>query len=113
MSKLVIWTYFYEPMRLGGSLWNPKGCEIEAGEPVDLGGGYAGHEIESPQGFTVVAEASSGAIVGPNLASVRKDIAEGDPEVMKEQVEKALTECEGIPIMSPDSFWGALKKARG
>jgi hypothetical protein len=111
MSKVTIWTYFYEPFRLGGSLWNPKGCEVEAGEAADLGGDWKGFEIPTPFGTTVVVESTSGAIVGATLDDVRKDIASGNPDVMARQVAEAVTEVTNMKTISPEEFWRGLQKA--
>ncbi len=112
----IIWTYGYRPFVMGGKTNYIRGAEVECEGPYDLGGGYSGYTVVSPSGHGLVVEATSGAIVMNDkttaeeaLRLVRKDIKEGDPEMMKEQVAKAQEEMEGIERESEEDFWNALK----
>ena len=103
----------YFPFVLGGNVWQPRACEVEADGPHDLGAGYQGYLVTSPGGHYVVAEATTGAMVGPNLEAVRKDIAEGDPELMVKQMAQAKIDSTGTKMMEPDEFWGRWEKTAG
>ena len=111
--KIKIYTMFYFPFVMGGNVWQPWACEVEADGPHDLGGGYQGYLVTSPGGHYVVAEATTGAMIGPNLEAVRKDIAEGDPEIMAKQMEQSKSDSTGVQMLEPEEFWPTWEKSMG
>lgn len=111
-EKLKVFTLAYFPFTMGGRVWRPMACEIEFENydgPHDLGGGYRGYIITAPNGATFIAEADSGGFVGPSLKMVRQDIENGDPAVMKQQVEDALRQSKEAEVVDTDEFWRKLK----
>jgi hypothetical protein len=101
------WTYVYNPFVMGGNTHRAKGFEFEGVERVELGKGYYGYTLQSPNGKSIVVEEHSGAIIGNSLEDVRNDIDQGDSEVMKKQVEKACKEV--VIIISESEFWSLYK----
>ena len=103
------WNWGYFPFSLGGPPHRRVKATLPAEGPFDLGGGYQGYLITSPQGKTRVAEATTGAIVGDTLEQVRDDIAQGDPEIIAQQVAKAADDGEQASNISAEQFWTRLK----
>ena len=103
-----IWTLQYRPFTMGGKVYQPAKCDVEVDGPHDLGGGYQGYIATAPNGRTFVAEATSGAIVGPTLEDVRGDISQADPAVMAEQVAKAIAQSATAAVITPEDFWQCL-----
>ncbi len=105
-----VWTYGYFPFTMGGDVWRPIKCDVSvAAGPFDLGAGYEGYLIVSPNGTTFVAELITGAFVGPNIESVREDILNSDIEMMKENIDHAKKDFKKATIETQDSFWNKLK----
>ena len=94
---------------MGGDVNVPVGTEIEVGQKVKLGLGYEGYLIVNPfTGETRVAEATTGAIIGPSIEEVRKDIKTGSSEKMVEQMHWAtgVVTDKKVEIVSAEDFWG-------
>jgi hypothetical protein len=109
--KMIIWTYKYNPFQMDGRLSRPFGCNVEVGEPVELGKGYFGYEVKSPSGRTVVAEKSSGAIAGNSIEQVREDIALcNNAQMMDEQIKQALINSKLVDIVPLDEFWSVYER---
>ena len=109
--QIEIWKRGYSPFTLGGDVHRPIKMKVEASAPVDLGEGYQGYIIDTPKGKTLVAESTSGAVVGDTLEMVRADIAAGDPEVMRKQIEDAKRTRDDAEEVSPDVFFGILPQS--
>lgn len=101
--KAVLWTRGYRPFIMGGNVNAPLGVEIEV-LPVDLGKKFKGYIAVTPKGKTMIAEATTGAIVGTSLEEVKKDIQEGDLKTMKQQVKDAAEMKKRMEILSFDEF---------
>ena len=102
------WTYVYSPFRMGGDTWHPTGFEFESNERIELGKGFYGYVLKSPNGKTIVVEEKSGAIVGDSLERVKADIENGDIEIMKQQVKQA---CDvNVKIIDEEDFWKIYDK---
>lgn len=115
-GTFTIWSEFYDPFIFGGSCYYPGGIKVDPGTKFDLGKGFFGYLVQNPVSKrTHVAEATTGAFVGDTLEKVRKDIATGDLEVMKNQVIKSAERAKSIRLMEPAEFWrrmiGAEKKS--
>lgn len=108
MTSVKVWTLKHNPFALGMS-YKPVGCYVEANGPFDLGEGYKGYLVVSPKGKTFVAEALSGAFVGPSIEAVRKDIETGDLELMKRQVEDAIQQSKAVETIPAEEFWSLLR----
>ena len=104
-----VFTLEYVPFVMGGSVWQPMACEVEADGPHDIGHGFEGYIVTAPNGKTFIAEAISGAFVGPDLETVRNDIRIGEKETMQKQVYDALAMSEKARMAEPDEFWRKLK----
>lgn len=105
--KLKIWTFGYRPFILGGNVSYIVATEVPMSVPVDLGYGFMGHVITTPDGKTRIAEARTGAIIGGTLKSVKADIKKGKPSVMEEQVIKAQEALDTMDVetLEPEEFW--------
>ena len=104
-----VFTMEYVPFVMGGNVWQPMCCEVEADGPHDLGDGYKGYVITAPNGKTFIAEETSGAFVGPDLKAVREDIETGDKSIMADQVADAVIQMKKAKERSQDHFWRKLK----
>jgi hypothetical protein len=104
-----VFTMRYQPFIMGGNVWQPVCCDVEVEGPYELGLGYKGYVVTAPNGKTFVAEASTGAFVGPDVKSVKNDIETGDQELMKKQVSEAAVLSKKASEVSAEEFWGLLK----
>ena len=105
-STITIWTLAYRPFIMGGDVHAPVGARVAALGPYDLGKGFEGYVVIDPfTGASAVAEASSGALVGPDLSSVRADIAAADEAVMRRQVEESLETRKKVHVLDAEAFW--------
>jgi hypothetical protein len=101
------WTYFADPLTVGGYINKAKGFKFEGKEKVVLGKGYFGYVLQSPKGKTIIVESQSGAIIGNDLNIVKSDIQQGDSDIMKKQVEQAIKET--ITLITEQQFWSRYK----
>lgn len=108
--RIKIWTAAYMPFILGGDVYQPLFCEVEAQGPIDLGRGYKGYLVLAPDGSTVVAESTSGGLVGPTIQEVRADIKSGSIAVMRKQVEEAVEKGKTARPIAPEEFWTLMGK---
>ena len=108
--KLTVWTRAYRPFLMGGNVHAPISTELEVDEPVDLGNGVQGHLLTSPGGTTIVAEASTGAFVGPDIETVKKNIADAEPEVLEQQLEAARELFKTADPVTEEEFWRLYDK---
>jgi hypothetical protein len=109
-KELVVWTYFKRPMTMGGSVLRPVGYKTLVSHKLDLGKGFYGYEIKSPMGVTVIIEEKSGAIVGNNLDTVKKDIALSNIDTMQNQVNNAREKLKAVEIIDETKFWSIYEK---
>ena len=110
-KTLDIWTYGYYPMTLGGPVRRPIKTSVSVGKPADIGAGYSAHLIDTPSGATVVAEASSGALIGPSLDAARADVASANPKTMAEQIADAIEKRDRASRLEPYEFFRRLRTA--
>ena len=110
---LRIWALRYRPFLMGGDVNRPMATTVIATGPYALGLGYSGYLVASPSGKTHVAEATSGALIGPSLAEVREDVRTGDPALMVQQVQTAQGEAVRAENVSPQEFWETFQKGKG
>jgi len=110
--EIKIYTLRYTPFIMGGNVWQPVGTLVEADGPHNLGAGYNGFVITAPNGETRIAEAESGAFVGPDLKTVKEDIRVGEPELMKRQVADAKIQSAQAKMIDPDEFWKLYQSAK-
>ncbi len=109
--KLKIWTYRYNPFVMGGSVWQPFGTEIEtANTPQPLGFGHEGIEITDPKGKTYVVHAATGALIGPDIATVKKDMEGCTKEEIDEVVAKHADAGKRAELVTPEEFWRLGRK---
>ena len=104
-----VWTEAYRPFMMGGDVHAPISTEVGVGEPVDVGNGIQVYLIKAPNGNEYVAESVTGAFVGICIKEVRQHIAEGDPEVMKQQIEAAKERAEKATLLDNTAFWSMFK----
>jgi len=104
-----VFTLGYFPFVMGGDVWQPICIDVEVDGPHDIGNGYQGYVVTAPNGKTFVAEATSGAFVGPDLKTVKEDISLGEKKMMAKQVADAVEQSKKAKELTPDEFWGMLK----
>ena len=109
---LRVWIQHYEPFQFGGDVHRPVCCDLEVGEPSDLGGGYEGYLIALPNGKTAVVESLSGGVVGLTIEEVRNDIAAGDGPTMAAQVAAAVNEGKRARLIDKQKFMSLLEVLR-
>lgn len=104
-----VYTESYQPFRMGGP-YIPIAIDVEPTRgPIDIGCGYKAYVVMAPNGTTFVAEAITGAFVGPNIRQVRRDIKTGDPAMMKQQIKEAKERMKHAETVSQDKFWAMLR----
>lgn len=111
-TTVKVWTWGYFPFTVGGEVNRPIFTNAVVPKDIrlhDLGKGYFGYLIGCKNGFVVV-EKETGGIVGDNLESVRRDIAEGDPKVMKQQIAENKKHGERAGYVKPEKFWDMIKR---
>jgi hypothetical protein len=108
------WIKPRSPFTLDGKVKEPLCTEIEVGQRFDLGKGIFGFVLMSPlTGESVVAETSTGMIVGLDIKSVRKAVQCGDEESIRKQLEGGLQRYKCARLVSNDEFWQAIAKLSG
>ena len=107
--KKVIWTLQRNPFAFG-IRDEPVGVEVE-GIKVDLGKGFTGIIAMSPSGRTVVAEFTSGAIVGHTVEEVRNDILIGVTRIMEQQVAQAMLTARSVKTLPANKFWTRYERS--
>jgi hypothetical protein len=108
--KIKIWTRAYRPLMVAGDPHTPVACMVEATGPYLLGSGYQGYVVMAPNGQTYVAERHTGALVGPDLETVRKDILTADHSVMDKQLADAAVSVKRASVLSADEFWKLMRQ---
>lgn len=116
-TKILVWTVGHDPFVMGGAVNYVLKTKVEATGPHKLGKGYKGYLVTAPNGKTFVAEAETGAFVGPTLESVAKDIAAADKAVMEQQIADAKVffndDWHQRAEATPEEFWTKLKCLKG
>ena len=113
LKDVDVWTAAYTPFIMGGDVNAPILTTVPAAGPFDLGRGFKGYLVTAPSGKTFVAEATTGAFVGPTIESVKKDIAKcTDIMLMKMQVSEAAELKKKARRVAPERFWTGLKANR-
>lgn len=110
-DRVFAWSMFYFPFTMGGDVWQAAGAEVECDEPIWFNG-HALAVCRGPDGASCVVEFTTGAVVGQDLLRVKADIAEGDPEVMKKQIDEANKLRKSARKVEVDHFWKCLTKAQ-
>ena len=96
---------------MGGPVRQPVKTDVDpTSGPHDLGQGYEGYIITTPTGNTRVAEAITGALVGDTLDDVRRDVANANPETMRDQVAAAAQHFRNAKTLTPAEFWRLMKE---
>ena len=106
-----IWTWGRFPFIMGGPVRQAVKTNVEpTSGPHDLGQGYEGYLITTPTGNTRVAEATTGALVGNTLDDVRRDVANANPETMRDQVNAAAKHARSARTLTAAEFWRLMKE---
>ncbi len=109
LVKLTIWTRGYRPFILGGDVNHPVCCDVEAEGPFRLGKGYWGYIVLKPSGEQVVAESTTGAVVGPSLAAVRRDIKTAEVSLMRDQIAESGVKARSAVKLPAAQFWKMMR----
>jgi len=104
----IVWHRTYQPFIMGGNVHSTISALLECVGPYDLGKGFTGWLTTAPNGRTFVSENRSHGTVGETIEQVRKDVAEGDAEVMRVQIIEHSQEGKDIKPSTPEQFWEAL-----
>ena len=110
MPQVTIMTRAYQPFIFGGKVEYNIKTTVEGDGPHDIGKGYKAYVIKTPKGKTRIAEATSGALIGPSLKAVIKDVAAGSAAIMKKQVGTAVKAAKKAKVLEPDEFWKMYEK---
>jgi hypothetical protein len=106
---MIVYTQRYRPFVFGSPIDFIK-CNVEVHlGPFDVGAGYQAFIIVAPNGKVFIAEAETGAFIGPSIEHVKEDIKTGDPEEMKRQIETARKQVQQAVLLEPEEFWKWLK----
>jgi hypothetical protein len=63
-----------------------------------------------PNGHVGYVDSKSGAFIGDDLKSIKKDVAAcEDVEVMKKQCKDAQKQAKTARLLNTDDFWGRLR----
>lgn len=108
-----IWTADYQPFILGGDCYAPIMADVPVSGPFDIGHGFQAYLAVAPNGRTFVAEATTGAIVGPTIKKVREDVASGKKRFMDQQVAEAKELRQRARTVTPDHLWERLGVSEG
>ena len=103
--EIKIWIPAYRPFIFGGNVNAPIECLVIAFGPFDIGKGLKAHVVIAPSGKTFVAESETGAIVGSSIQDVRKDVSEGDDQVIRDQIEWARQVVKDAVYVTAAEFW--------
>ncbi len=104
-AKITIWTRAYRPFIMGGDVNQPVCCDVQAEGPFRIGKGYQAYVVTKPSGAQTVAEATTGALIGPSLASVRSDMKTAKLSVVRDQVAGAAVEGRSAVKLPAAQFW--------
>lgn len=111
--KLTIWTEAYRPFLMGGDCNAPISTEVDTVDPpIDLGHGIEVYVITSPSGTCHIVEATTGALIGTDIDSVRRDVESADTEVMQRQIAEASERKIKANPVNEDQFWRLLENRR-
>lgn len=112
--NIIIWTNAYSPWIMGGNVNAPIGVKAEVGEPIKTPKGFKLYEIMSPnRKITVIAEATTGAIVGNSVEQVKEDIRIGDRKIMRNQIKEAEKKLKTVRVVSEQEFWSRYRHGEG
>jgi hypothetical protein len=106
---MIVYTQRYRPFVFGPPVDFIK-CNVEVHlGSFDVGSGYRAYIVVAPNGKVFIAEAETGAFIGPSIEQVKEDIKIGDPEEMKKQIETARKQLKQAVRLEPEEFWKWLK----
>lgn len=108
--KIEVFTYQYQPFRMGGPLWRPIKVKADAVGPITLRQGMEIMVVSTPDGRTFYSELKSGALLGDNLAEIVKDADMADPQVVAGQIAESIADMARAVLLGPDQFWRLIKK---
>lgn len=109
-----IWIPGYRPFVMGGHVNYTLACDVECEGPVDIGKGLFAYTATAPNGQQVIVDTVSLGVVGNDLEDVRKDVEEGELEVMLKQQIDAKKNYEAdrkrgaLEVKEPGYFWAKL-----
>ena len=100
-----IWTWGRFPFVMDGPVRQPVKTDVKPTfRPHDLGQSYEGYIITTPTGNTHVAEAITGDLVGDTLDDVRHDVANANPETIRDQIAAAAQHFRNAKTLTPAEF---------
>lgn len=115
-EERLIWTRAYSPFIMGGDVNAPIGTKMKCSViffEKSINGVNKLLVAESPDTKRiVVAEYTTGAIVGNDVTVVMEDIKQSSRKIIKEQIEDANKLLKKVHTVSFDEFWRRYPKKR-
>jgi hypothetical protein len=99
---------------MGGHVHYIISSDIECEGPFDIGKGLFAYTATSPAGIQFVVDSVSLGVVGNSLDAVRKDVEEGELDVMHQQQRDALARFKAklaagaVEVREPGYFWAKI-----
>lgn len=107
-TTMRIWTMGYFPWTMGGEVYRPICCTVNAVGPYTVKGNKL-FVVTSPKGSTHIAEGTTGALVGESLEQATRDIETANPAVMQQQLEQAKAMIRKAERLTTEEFWSLMK----
>jgi len=109
-----VYTCSPNPWKFGGTHDIIK-THIEEYERVKIGKGYFGILFMNPIKLLWHISLEQGAIIGTSkskaalLKRIRRDVQTGDENLMEQQVERSISECDQAIEMEPEKFFSLFR----
>lgn len=110
ITKVLAWIPRYRPFIMGGDVHAGIKAELQVVDTLDVGQGHKVHVVKAPNGVSFYVETECGAMMGNDLMMILEDVKQGDPEVMKGQIEQGRKDRDRAEL-SHDLvyFWSYMK----
>ncbi len=112
---MIIWTEAYRPFIMGGDVYAPISTEVDDKRLATARFRKQGVSVclvPNPAGGIVVAEQTTGAIVGNDFRTVTGDLNEADPEVVAKQLAEAAKRRKKCTALPPNEFWRLYNRSK-
>jgi len=104
-----VWTKAYRPFIMGGNVNADVVADIQLNGQINVGGtGLV--MIQAPNGDLIWVCATTGGLLGEDLDSIRKDLAESNALVLAQQMIDMKDRGEKADPVTTEEFWKLLGK---